>query len=276
MNAYFRIAFGEGENTEHDFNFASFCHQYQFNSHKAFNALQLLDRCSILRLSQNYQKRTEIQILLSGNHLDNYLDENPRYAHLLRSILRNYGGVFENLIPFNLASVCDKANLSEKESIKIFEELNDKEIIEFNLSKHDASITFLVPREDDSTINPVASFIKEYNKTKRDKIEAVLEFVQNDNVCKQVQLLKYFGEKNPPACGKCSVCLKEKKELTRDDMNEIYLKILRLLKKGPQDSREIITNLDYSETAILKVISLLCEKGILDRTPNNKYKIINK
>lgn len=276
LNAYFRIAFGEGENTEHDFNFASFCHQYQFNSHKAFNALQLLDRCSILRLSQNYQKRTEIQILLSGNHLDNYLNENPRYAHLLRSILRNYGGVFENLIPFNLASVCDKANLSERESIKIFEELNDKEIIEFNLSKHDASITFLVPREDDSTINPVASFIREYNKTKRDKIEAVLEFVQNDNVCKQVQLLKYFGEKDPPACGKCSVCLKEKKELTRDDMNEIYLKILRLLKKGPQDSREIITNLDYSETAILKVISLLCEKGILDRTPSNKFKIINK
>ena len=276
LNAYFRIAFGEGENTEHDFNFASFCHQYHFNSHKAFNALQLLDRCSILRLSQNYQKRTEIQILLTGNHLDNYLDENPRYANLLRTVLRNYGGVFENLISFNLASVCEKANLSEKESLKIFEELNEKEIIEFNLSKHDASITFLVPREDDSTINPVASFIKEYNKTKRDKIEAVLEFVQNDNVCKQVQLLKYFGEKDAPPCRKCSVCLKEKKELTRDDMNEIYLSILRLLKKGPQDSREIIANLDYSETAILKVISLLCEKGILDRTPNNKYKIINK
>ncbi|PTX43250.1 ATP-dependent DNA helicase RecQ [Christiangramia gaetbulicola] len=276
LNAYFRIAYGEGENTEHDFNFSSFCHHYQFNSHKAFNALQLLDRCSILRLSQNYQKKTEIQVLLSGHHLDNYLDENPRYAHLLRTILRNYGGVFENLVPFNLNSVCDKANMPEKECIKIFEELAEKEIIEFNLSKHDASITFLVPREDDSTINRVASFIKEYNKTKRDKIEAVLEFVQNDSVCKQVQLLKYFGEKDPPACGKCSVCKKEKKELSRDDMNEIYLGILRLLRKGPMDSRELISNLDYTETAILKVLSLLCEKGILDRSANNKYKILNK
>ena len=276
LNAYFRIAFGEGENTEHDFNFSSFCHHYQFNSHKAFNALQLLDRCSILRLSQNYQKKTEIQILLAGNHLDKYLDENPRYAHLLRTILRNYGGVFENLIPFNLNSVCDKANLSEKESIKLLEELAEKEIIEFNLSKHDASITFLVPREDDSTINPVASFIKEYNKTKRDKIEAVLNFVQNDSVCKQVQLLKYFGEKDPPACGKCSVCKKEKKEMSRDDMNEIYLSILRLLRKGPMDSRELIGHLDYTETAILKILSLLCEKGILDRSANNKYKILNK
>ncbi|MBT8296244.1 MAG: RecQ family ATP-dependent DNA helicase [Gramella sp.] len=276
LNAYFRIAYGEGENTEHDFNFASFCHQYHFNSQKAFNALQLLDRCSILRLSQNYQKKTEIQVLLTGSHLDNYLDENPRYANLIRTVLRNYGGVFENPIPFNLNSVCEKANLSEKESIRIFEELHDKEIIEFHLAKHDANITFLVPREDDSTINPVASFIKEYNRTKRDKIEAVLKFVQNDSICKQIQLLMYFGEKDPPACGKCNVCNKEKKELTRDDMNEIYLSILKTLKTSPKDSREIISHLEYSETDVLKVLSLLCEKGILDRTPNNKYKILKK
>ena len=276
LNAYFRIAYGEGENTVHDFNFSDFCHQYHFNSHKAYNALQLLDRCSILRLSQNYQKKTEVQILLSGNHLDNYLDENPRYAQLIRTILRNYGGIFENMIPVNLNSVSEKANLSESECIRIFEELNEKEIIEFNLSKHDASIIFLVPREDDSTINPVASFIREYNTTKKDKIAAVLDFVQNDSECKQVQLLKYFGEKDPPSCGKCSVCKKEDRKLSRDDMNEIYLNILRILKKGPKDSREIISLLDYKETAVLKVLSLLCEKGILDRTPNNHYKILNK
>lgn len=276
LNSYFRIAYGEGENTEHDFNFSSFCHHYQFNSHKTYNALQLLDRCSILRLSQNYQKKTEIRILLSGNHLDNYLDENPRYANIVRTILRNYGGVFENLIPFNIASVCEKSSLSEKECINILEELAEMEIIDFNLSKHDASITFLVPREDDSTVNPVSGFIKDYNRTKKEKIEAVLNFVQNDEVCKQVQLLKYFGEKNPKPCGKCSVCNKNNDGMSRDDMNEIYLKILKLLKKGPKDSREIISYLGYAENSILKILALLCEKGILDRTPNNKYKIFNK
>ena len=276
LNSYFRIAYGEGENTEHDFNFSDFCHHYHFNANKAFNALQLLDRCSILRLSQNYQKKTEIQVLLTGNHLDNYLDENPRYANLLRTILRNYGGVFENLIPFNINSVCEKSGLTEVECLKIFQELHEKEIIEFHLAKHDANITFLVPREDDTTINPVIGFIKEYNKTKKDNIEAVLNFVQNDTECKQVQLLRYFGERDPAPCGKCSVCKKEHKELTRDDMNEIYLAILRLLKKGPKDSRELIAQLDYTETAILKILSLLCEKSILDRTPNNKYKILNK
>jgi len=276
LNAYFSIAYGEGENTEFDFNFSSFCNQYKFNPHKTFNALQLLDRCSILRLSQNYQKKTEIKILLSGDHLDHYLDENPRYANIVRTILRNYGGVFENLITFNLVSISEKSNISEKECIKIFEELDEKEIIEFNLSKHDASITYLQPREDDATINPVSAFINEYNNTKKAKIEAVLDFVQNDRVCRQVQLLKYFGEKDPKPCGRCSVCKSQDEKLSRDDMNEIYLGILRFLKNSPRDSREIVAHLKYSENAIIKILGLLCEKGVLDRTVNNKYKILNK
>ncbi|WP_300436047.1 ATP-dependent DNA helicase RecQ [Christiangramia sp.] len=276
LNAYFRIAFGEGENNEYDFNFADFCNQYKFNSHKAFNALQLLDRCSILRLSQNYQKKTEIKIVLSGNYLDNYLDENPRYATLMRTILRNYGGVFENLVSFNLSSVSEKANLSEKECVKIFEELDEKEIIEFNLSKHDASIIYLLPREDESTINPVSAFIKEYNNTKKAKIEAVLEFVENEEICKQVQLLTYFGEIAPKPCGKCSVCNKKAEKLSRDDMNEIYLGILRFLKYTPQNSRKIVAKLNYPEDSVLKVLGLLCEKEVLIRTENNKYKILKK
>ena len=276
LNAYFAIAFGEGENKEYDFNFSNFCNHYKFNAHKTYNALQLLDRCSILRLSQNYQKKTEIQILLSGDHLDSYLDDNPRYANVLRTILRNYGGVFENSIPFNLSSVSEKSGIPERECIRIFDELHEKEIIEFHLSRHDASITYLVPREDDSTINPVAAFIKEYNDTKRSKIAAVLDFVQNEPICRQVQLLNYFGDQNPEACGKCSVCKQEKDILSKDDMNEIFLGIQRILKKEPKSSRELVRDLNYSEKSVVKIIGLLCEKGILERTENNKYKISNK
>ena len=276
LNAYFSVAFGEGENTEYDFNFSSFCHQYHFNSNKTYNALQLLDRCSVLRLTQNYQKKTEIMILLSGDHLDNYLDENPRYANLIRTILRNYGGLFENLIQFSLASVAEKAGMTESNCQEILEELAEKEIIEFHTSRHDASITFLVPREDESTINPVSGFIKEYNRTKKEKIDAVIAFVENDQVCKQIQLLQYFGEKNLHPCGKCSVCKNESGELSRDDMNEIFLRIQKILISEAKDSREIVKQSGYKETSVLQVISSLCEKGILSRTANNKYKLIRK
>lgn len=273
LNSFFRIAYGEGEDSIHDFNFSEFCHQYQFNAIKAYNVLQLLDRLSIIRLTQNYQKKTEVKVLLTGYHLDQYLEDNPRYDRVLKIILRTYGGVFENLIPFNLTSVSEKAGLPEDATINIMEELAEKEIIEFNISKHDASITFLVPREDSATINPLATYIKDYHKTKTEKIKGVLDFVNNDELCKQIQLLRYFGEKDLKACGKCSVCRKDERELSRDDMNDIFLGIKKSLKFGPLSSRELIERLEYDEKSILKVLALLTERGILERTPNNNYKI---
>ncbi len=274
LNAYFSIAYGEGENMEYDLNFANFCHHYQFNASKTYNAIQLMDRCSILRLTQNYRKKTNIRIILSGNHLDIYLDDNPKYANIMRTILRNYGGIFENLTAFSLEALSDKSGMPEEKVMAIFKELNEKEIIEFTFSKHDASITFLVPREDDTTINPVAGFINQYNRSKKEKIEAILEFVDNETICKQVQLLKYFGEPDPKPCGKCSVCKKDKNRLSRDDKNEIYLQILKILKNSPKDSREIISLLDYPEESVIKVLGLLSEKGVLKRTTNNKYEIV--
>lgn len=276
LNSYFLIAFGEGENTEHDFNFADFCHQYQFNANKTFNALQLLDRCSILRFTQNYRKKTEIQVLLSGNHLDLYLDENPKYASILRTILRNYGGVFESLVSFSLASVSEKSGMSEEKAMAILEELAEKEIIDFHFARHDASITFLVPREDSATINPVIPFIQQYNKAKKEKIDAVLNYVENDSKCRQQQLLEYFGETTVKACGKCSVCASERKELTRKEMNTIYLSIENCLKTGQKNSRELVNETGYAEASVIKVLSLLIEKGILIQTKDNKYQLNKK
>ncbi|AVR46461.1 RecQ family ATP-dependent DNA helicase [Christiangramia fulva] len=276
LNSYFVIAYGEGENTEHDFNFADFCHQYQFNSNKTYNAIQLLDRCSILRFTQNYRKKTEIQVLLSGAHLDLFLDENPKYASLLRTILRNYGGIFENLIPFSLASVSEKSGISEERAIGILEELAEKEVIDFNFARHDASITFLVPREDSATINPVIPFIQQYNQSKKEKIEAVLKYVANDTKCRQQQLLEYFGETSIRPCGKCSVCVSERKELTKKEMNEIYMGIEKILQTGHKTSRELVNELPYAEASVIKVLSLLVEKGVLKTTVDNKYQLVKK
>jgi len=273
LNAYFSIAYGEGENQVYDFNFASFCHQYHLISGKTFNALQLLDRCSVLRLSQQFQKKTELMVKITGEQLEIYLDENPKYATLLRTFLRNHGGVFDNLVNFNISSLADKANLEEQECLSLFEELEQQEIIEFHIARHDASITFLVPREDESTINPVAAFIAKYNKTKREKIKAVLDFVENDKICKQIQLLHYFGEKNAERCGRCSVCNKENKTLSRDEMNEIFLALHKILKYQALDTREITAKLNYKESSIIQVIRLLVDRGILENTINQKYKL---
>lgn len=273
LTTYFQIAYGEGENTSHDFNFSHFCKHYGLPSIKTYNALQLLDRCGILKLSEEFKKRTELQFVVSGRQLQFFLEENEKYQDLVRTILRTYGGILENKTFLNLRIISQKTNISEEEIVRHLNELQQQGVAEFTHSKHDATILFLVPREDYSTINPFSAFIKTQQKNKEANIESVLYYIKNEKQCRSRQLLRYFGEKKTENCGICSVCNLEKKKLTRTEMNEIYRAILPVLKNKESTSREITENINYPEENILEVIRLLTEKNIIYRTKTNCYKI---
>ena len=271
--AYFRIAYGEGEQEAFNFNFNLFCKQYNFNIHKAYAALQILERCSILKLSEEFHKRTLVKFEVFPGTLNTYLNNQPEVSEFTKSILRTYGGIFENLTAINLSSLAEKANISDAEALRILQKLEKDEIIEFEYAQHDASVTFLVPREDERTLIPHTKFIEQYLQNKKEKIEQVLTYIDKNETCRSKQLLTYFGEKEIDDCGICSVCTKKQSgKLTRDLMNIIYFEIIKLLKTAERSSRELVAQLPFAEEHILEVLRLLVEKNRIKRTPTNTYK----
>src|SRR5690606_17916174 len=97
LNSYFRIAYGEGEGEEFHLNFYQFCQKYELSTLLAYNAMQLLDRASVLSLSEQFQKRTRIRFLTPGKQLGYYLEANPQFDAVVKAILRTYGGVFDSM-----------------------------------------------------------------------------------------------------------------------------------------------------------------------------------
>ena len=271
--AYFRIAYGEGEGTEHHFNFYEFCSKYELNVLQAYNALLLLDRASVINLSEQFQKKTKIQFLVSGRQIGFYLEGNPGFEAVVKAILRTYGGVFDNKVEINLQVICNKAGTNQPEAIKLLQQLHKEGIAEFEHDQHDTRVTFLLPREDDTTINPLIPYIKLQLSTKKDKIEDVLEYVSNDKKCKSEQLLRYFGETVTEPCGICSVCTSSEEKLSREQMKKIYFGIIALLEEREHSSREMTEKLDFPENHILQVLRLLIEKEALVFTATKKYKL---
>ena len=271
--SYFRIAFGEGPGETLDFNFSDFCHQYKLNANKAFNTLQLLDRLSIINLSQQYQKKAALQFIISNKHLLHYLAENSKYETVVKAILRSYGGAFENKISLNLGDISQKSGASEKEIIAILKELYKDKLIDFEYRENDAAITFLVPREDENSIFPFAKNIKLQAEHKTEKIEALLEYVANDKICRSRQLLNYFGENTTKDCGICSVCQPEKKNFSKQELRKMYEAIVLELENGARNSKELCEQLPFSEKGILETLRLMLEKEIISLTGTNSYKL---
>ena len=153
---------------------------------------------------------------------------------------------------------------------KVLTQLEKDEIISLEQTKTDATISFLVPREDDSTINRIAKIIKQQNELKTQQVNAVLEYTKNETKCKSQQLLAYFGEKSSEACGICSVCRKD--NITKSEtILTIASAIEALLKTQALDSRTISKQLTYSEADINKALKLLLEHQKIEVTANNLY-----
>jgi ATP-dependent DNA helicase RecQ len=273
---YFQISFGEGEFSTFDFDFNSFCKVYNFSSVLCYNALLLLDRTSVISLSRQFHNQVSIQIIASNQVVFHYLETHKNLELILKSLLRMYGGVFEHETKINLLRVAEKASTTEALIISALKQLEKDNIISLNLAKTDAQITFIQPREDDKTINRIASVIEQQNNLKQFQVNAVIDYVKNDDICKSMQLLSYFGEKEITSCGICSVCANTKKINKPQDLKTLRNQVIELLEYSDLSSRSIISKLDCSEDALKSVLQLLLEHQIISITKTNTYKLFHK
>jgi ATP-dependent DNA helicase RecQ len=269
---YFQISYGEGENTIHQFDFKSFCNTYKLSASITYNALLLLDRNGIITLTQQFNFRTKIQFITTNAVLFQYLETHLDLNILVKVLLRTYGGIFDYETKVNLSLIIEKSTLSEKQVIAQLQRLEKDEVISLQMANTDSEITFLKPREDDITINPIAKIIEQQHTLKHLQIESVLNYINNDSLCRNQQLLAYFGENTTQICGKCSVCLakvsKSSKNLKVSD------DILKALKQEAMSSRQLLQYVNCSEQELLKSLSELIEIHKITITPTNTYTII--
>lgn len=180
---YFQISYGEGVGLAEDFNFNHFCKTYNFNTLIAYNAIQTLDRTSIIALNQQFNKHTRVQFLVSDTQLFQYLGKHAPLNSIVKSILRSYGGIFEHETKINTTRIAEKASISEQQLIQALEKFEKDDIISLQISKTDAQVTFLEPREDDKTINRITHIINQQNALKHKQISDVLIIISERCEC---------------------------------------------------------------------------------------------
>ena len=271
LNNYFQIPYGEGEFTKHNFGFSEFCKTYDLNTLLAYNALNNLDRLGIIELSQEFGRKSIVQFLISSEKVLNYFEKDITASVIGKTILRIYGGIFEMPTAVNLDLIASKTGQSIETIISILKKLERDQVIEMMLQITDATLTFLVPREDDKTINVISREVETLNRKKTAQVNSVLHYIENTKTCRSVQLVSYFGEKNVSKCGICSVCKTDNSKLSNKEMQSLAKQILALLEGGDLSSREISEKLSFAEENILKVIRLLIDAEKIKINPKNQY-----
>ncbi len=271
LHNYFQISYGEGEFTQHNFSFTHFCKTYNLESGLTFNGLNTLDRLGIVQLSQEFGRKSILQFILSSDALLQYFEKDMTASVIGKSILRIYGGIFEVPTSVNLDLISSKTGQAVSMIIPVLEQMKADGVVEMTLRTTDATLTFLVPREDEKTINLVSKEVEVLNKKKKNQVSTVIAYIENNTVCRSVQLVLYFDESNAVKCGICSVCASQQTALTKKEAILISEKIIDLLDEREMNSREISEKLTFTETKVVKVLQLLVDAGKLKINIKNQY-----
>ncbi len=266
---YFQIAKGEFIESGFDFNILDFCTTYNLPTRKVFNILQILNNFGIIELHHFNKKKSTIQFLIHHNQLNSYTYANRKKVKFIDTLLRMYGGVFEQEVQINEFTIAKLLGITSRIVIDTLEELHTDQIINYTKSSKNSTLYFLHPREDDITINRSSKKMTQLLSYKYEKIKNLIHFIRNDSVCRSVQLLSYFGEENAKACKTCDVCLR------KEQVIDVSLEILDLIKNRNEiSSREICELLPYKKRDILIHLRKLLAEEKIKATNYNTYLLV--
>ena len=102
------------------------------------------------------------------------------------------------------------------------------------------------------------------------RVNAMIDYVNNDEECRSVQLLRYFNEKTKHQCGRCDACLINNKRIPYTKIEE---KLQSIVNEHPQSMKEVLTQCkEYGEDAILDSIRFLVDSGVLQMDRDGQLK----
>jgi len=266
--SYFGIAYGEGIHEKHPFNLQKFCDKYQLPVAKTYQSMLFLDRQGILTFTQEYSEKVTMKFMVESREIIRYVSLHPVQEEVIMAILRTYPGIYEMSVAINLSLIARKAETSEEQVLKVLHAMENSELIELTTKNNDSGITLNEVREDERTVNRTLKYLQSQNDLKRQQIDTVIAYAENEHQCLNHILLEYFGEPTTEACGNCSNCFTES---SKHSSTSLKIIILDCLKESPLSSRELFQKLQVNEVQLLESLRDLLEEKIILVRNDNRY-----
>ena len=265
---YFQIAKGELKEETLNFNFLKFCETYNFNYKKTATIFKILVNHSIIEVNPNYNKKSTIIFKITSRNLTKQQFNKVITKKLLDFILRGYGGVFHKEVKINEFDIAKSLQVNSSTVREELKALNTLDILEYKEANTYEELKFLLPREDDNSINRISHSIETFINQQIQKSKDLLYFIKNNTTCRNIQLSHYFDEEQVSKCNICDVCISEKKYNSSNLEKDIF-ELFSDKKEISQE--EIIFSLDRDEKAILIHLRYLLSKNKIGITNNNKF-----
>ena len=227
---YYQIATGDGYGVSREFNMDEFCQRFHHFPIRVHAALQILQRAGYLDYDEEADHQARLRFLVGRDDLYRLRQVSPEEERVIIALLRNYGGLFADYGYVDEGTIAQQAGLTQTQTYDILKALAQRHLVDFIPRKQTPYIRYMQRREDKEHIHLPREIYEDRLEQYRERIKAMLHYVQSNDQCRSRQLLAYFGETMVNDCHQCDVCLaNEGRLVTKQGVKDASQKILSLL-----------------------------------------------
>ena len=257
---FYQIGVNSGEGCMFEFPIDKFCATFKHFPIRANAALILLQRAGYIDYEPNPDNNARVRFLLRRDDLYRLDSLSEKENDVVISLLRNYGGLFTDYGYVDESYIAQEAGLDRNQTYMVLVNLSKKRIIDFIPRKSIPLISYKRDRVDGSNVILDKSVYEERKEQFQKSINSVINYAQNDRVCRSRQLLYYFGEKKSVDCEQCDVCLSHSHHDDHNQQEEIKEKLLAMVADGERHHVTEVRQLDEDWDIVTKVMKELMDE----------------
>ena len=264
LGNYLRLPVGAGRGERYPFDMNDFAKSYGFSVMEVFSTLKLFEKEGLISLSDSFDEPSKVWIKAPHEDLYRFQVAFPQFDTLIKYMLRQMPGVLSDFVKFSEETAAQKTGLTVDQVVAQLKKMEAYNFLTYDQRKDKPQLQLMTELLDTRYFTLSKEHYLDRKNDAIERVKAVIDFVNNDQECRSVQLLRYFNEKNGQPCGRCDVCLNHASHmLGADDFEKIKQQLLDVLKGRPLTFAEAVEACRGDEEDIAEAIRWLIDNGVL-------------
>ena len=213
---YLQIGINELPDENFQFNISSFCNRYNLDIKQTFIIINFLEKEELIKLYDSKNIKSKIKIIISNAELYKFQIANSYFDSFIKILLRNYPNIYTNFVNIIETEIEKKLNIKTQSVRDILIKLEQKGVIKYKQNEVGMQLRFLQNRKDSEKLNISKEKILNEKKLAKEKLDIVIKYINNKNICRSQNILKYFNEEIHERCNICDNCIAQKKKNLND------------------------------------------------------------
>ena len=261
LQFYYQMAMGDGIGCMREFNIEDFCRKFKLFPVPVDSALKILTQAGYLQYTDEQDNASRLLFTLQRDELYKLREQDDKTELLVRTLLRSYTGLFTDYAFINEDSLATRTGLNHRQVYEILMRLSKQHILKYIPRKKTPYIIYTRERLDVDEIILPPSIYDERKQQYEKRINAMLDYVDDEIACRSRKLLRYFGEKNEHECGQCDVCLGRKHGKKEYSEQSLRSELLELLSGETLTPADVAARFNVEREVLANVLRQLLDDG---------------